>query len=104
MAAICKMARTREGPDLGCDGPKELDRVKNDLTCFLHDGRSHWRKPIRRPRRTHSPEFKAKVTGASLKEDKTLAELAVPGWCSARANLPPAARTRSRLCAQRLAS
>lgn len=31
---------------------------------------------MRRPRRTHSPEFKAKVAIAALKGDKTLAELA----------------------------
>ena len=32
---------------------------------------------MRRPRRTHSPEFKAKVALAALRGDKTLAELAV---------------------------
>ena len=31
---------------------------------------------MRRPRRTHSPEFKAKVALAALRGDKTLAELA----------------------------
>lgn len=31
---------------------------------------------MRRPRRTHSPEFKAKVAVAALRGDKTLAELA----------------------------
>jgi transposase len=31
---------------------------------------------MRRPRRTHSPEFKAKVALAAMKGDKTLAELA----------------------------
>jgi transposase-like protein len=31
---------------------------------------------MRRPRRNHSPEFKAKVALAALKGDKTLAELA----------------------------
>lgn len=31
---------------------------------------------MRRPRRTHSPEFKAKVAVAALRGDKTLADLA----------------------------
>ena len=39
-------------------------------------GMSHRRKVMRRPRRTHSPEFKAKVALAALRGDKTLAELA----------------------------
>ena len=31
---------------------------------------------MRRPRRNHSPQFKAKVAAAALRGDKTLAELA----------------------------
>lgn len=37
----------------------------------------------RRKRRNHSPEFKAKVAIATLKGDKTLAELAQRLECSA---------------------
>lgn len=49
---------------------------------------------MRRPRRTHSPEFKAKVAMAALRGDKTLAELAeqydvhpvqITGWKNQRA-------------------
>jgi transposase-like protein len=36
----------------------------------------HRMKVMRRPRRTHSPDFKAKVALACLSGDKTLAELA----------------------------
>ena len=39
-------------------------------------GEAHWRKDMRRKRRNHSAEFKAKVALAALKEDRTLTELA----------------------------
>lgn len=54
-----------------------MDRRWTELTGFLHDGQQpHWRKIRRRPRRNHSPEFKAKVALAALRGDRTIAELA----------------------------
>jgi transposase-like protein len=39
-------------------------------------GTALWREGMRRKRRNHSPEFKAKVALAALRGDRTMAELA----------------------------
>jgi hypothetical protein len=70
---------------------------------FLPDGghavpSESWETMTRRPRRNHTPGFKAKVALTAIKGDRTLAELAEQltstpirshrGRCSSRAGVP----------------
>jgi transposase len=46
------------------------------LVSSFKMGEAHWREDLRRNRRNHSSDFKAKVELAALKEDRTMSELA----------------------------
>ena len=50
----------------------------------------------RRPRRNHTPAFKAKVALAALKNDRTIAQLALMSFVKHRGHDPDALHARQR--------
>ena len=56
-------------------GPNSLDSPWTKISASSIMSNTLWREAMRRKRRTHSPEFKAKVALAAIQRDLTMAEM-----------------------------